>query len=176
MPETEIPDSTLADVRPGGPRRAARVSRRVGLALLALVVLLGATTLLGVHTSSATARAEGYEVRVDYPRIARAGLDIKWRVTVRHAGGFGSEPITLAVSARYFDIFEHQAFYPDPSKSTGDGEMLELEFDPPDGDVFSVDLDAYVQPASQLGRRGSVVLMDGDRERVRVEYRTWLIP
>lgn len=166
----------MADVRTGGPRRAARASRRFLLALLALIVALGATTLLGVHTSSVTAQAEGYSLRVDYPRIARSGLDITWRITVRHPGGFGSEPITLAVSARYFDIFEHQAFYPEPSKSTGDGSVLELEFDPPDGDVFIVDLDAYVQPSSQLGRRGEVALLDGDRERVRVGYRTWLIP
>ncbi|HUR75813.1 MAG TPA: hypothetical protein VMZ00_16140 [Sporichthya sp.] len=176
MPETVTPDSTLADVRRGGSGRAARASRRFFLSLLTVIVALGATTLLGVHTSSVTAQAEGYSLRVDYPRIARAGLDISWRVTVRHPGGFGTEPIRLSVSARYFDIFEHQAFYPDPSKSTGDGSMLDLEFDPPDGDVFSMDFDAYIQPSSQLGRRGEVILMDGDRERLRVDYRTWLIP
>ena len=176
MPDQVVPESTLADVRTGGPRRAARAGRRAVLILLAVIVALGATTMLGVHTSSVTAQAEGYTLRVEYPRIARPGLDVMWRVTVRHPGGFGSEPITLAVSARYFDIFEHQAFYPEPSKSTGDGEMLELEFDPPQGDVFSLDFDAYIQPSSQLGRRGAVALLDGDRERVRVTYRTWLIP
>jgi hypothetical protein len=176
VPETVTPESTLSDVRHGGPGRAALASRRFFLSLLAVIVALAATTLLGIHTSSTTAQAEGYTLRVDYPRIARAGLDMTWRVTVHHPGGFGTEPIRLSVSARYFDIFEHQAFYPDPSKSTGDGSMLDLEFDPPTGDVFSLDFDAYIQPSSQLGRRGEVVLMDGERERLRVDFRTWLIP
>lgn len=176
MPDSAVPDSTLADVRPPVPRRAARAGRRAVLVLLLIVVALGATSLLGVHTSTATAEAEGYRVEVAYPRVARAGLDTTWRVTVRHPGGFGSEPITLAVSARYFDIFETQAFHPTPSKETGDGSTLSFEFDPPAGDVFSVDYDAYIQPSSQLGRRGEVQLMDGQRPRVTVPFRTWLVP
>lgn len=176
MAELDVPDSTLADVRPAVPRRSARAGRRAVLVLLAIVVGLGGSTLLGVHTSTVTAQAEGYEMRVDYPRIARAGLDTVWRVTVRHPGGFGKEPITLAVSQRYFDIFETQGFHPNPSKETGDGTMLMFEFDPPAGDVFSVDYDAYIQPSSQLGRPGEVWLMDGDRPRVQVSYRTWLLP
>jgi hypothetical protein len=177
MPDDDVvPDSTLVDVRPPVPRRSARGARRAVLVLLALVVALGATSMLGVHTSTVTAEAEGYQVRLDYPRVARAGLDTVWRVTVRHPGGFGSKPVVLAVSARYFDIFETQGFHPNPSKETGDGEMLTFEFDPPDGDVFAVDYDAYIQPSSQLGRSGKVALMDGDRPRVQVSYRTWLLP
>ncbi len=176
MPDSVAPDSTLADVRPPIPRRAARAGRRAVLVLLLIVVVLGGTSLLGVHTSTAAAQAEGYHVEVKYPRVARAGLDTTWRVTVTHPGGFGSEPITLAVSARYFDIFETQAFHPNPSKETGDGAMLVFEFDPPAGDVFSVDYDAYIQPSSQMGRRGEVSLMDGERARVTVPFRTWLVP
>lgn len=176
VPDSTAPASTLDDVHPATPRSGARAGRRAILVLLAIVALLGATSMLGVQTATVTAQAEGYQVQVDYPRIARSGLDVTWRVTVRHPGGFGSEPITLAVSARYFDIFEHQAFYPSPSAETGDGSMLYLEFDPPAGDVFSVDFDAYVQPSSQLGRRGEVALMDAERRRVSVTYRTWLIP
>ncbi|MGQ0623981.1 MAG: hypothetical protein ACT4PP_04895 [Sporichthyaceae bacterium] len=176
MAESAIPCSTLADVHPAHPRLRARAGRRVILVLVAIVVALGATSMLGVHTSTATARAQGYELRVDYPRIARSGLDVLWRVTLTHPGGFGSGPIELAVSVRYFDIFEHQAFYPEPSKSTSDGEMLYLEFDPPPGEVFSLDFDAYIQPSSQLGRRGTVAVMDGQQVLVSTTFRTWLIP
>jgi len=163
-------------VRPPVPRRAARAGRRSVLTLLATVVVLGGTSMLGVHTSTADASGEGWSMRVDYPRVARAGLDTTWRVTVRHSGGFGTDPLTLAVSARYFDIFETQGFHPQPSKETGDGKLLYLSFDPPDGDVFSVVYDAYIQPSSQLGRRAEILLMDGKRPRLRVAYRTWLAP
>ncbi|MGQ0631330.1 MAG: hypothetical protein ACT4P1_09825 [Sporichthyaceae bacterium] len=176
MTDSAAPTSTLADVAPPAPRRRARAGRRLVLVLLALVIALGATTMLGVQTGTVRASANGYDLRVDYPRIARSGLDITWRVTIRHPGGFGTKPLTVAVSARYFDIFEHQAFYPSPSAETGDGTMLYLDFDPPPGEVFSLDFDAYVQTSSQLGRRGEVALMDGQRSLVRADFRTWLIP
>ncbi len=168
-------DSTLHDVR-GRQRARVRWTRRIALSLLAVVVALGATGMLGVRTATATTSADGWSMEVRYPKIARAGLDISWRVTVRHPGGFGDKPIALAVSARYFDIFETQGFHPEPSKSTADGDLLYLEFDPPPGDVFAVDYDAYIQPASQIGRKARVQLMDGDKPRLTVRYRTWLLP
>lgn len=178
MPDGGIePDSTLADVRGFRGRVRARAGRRAVLAVLAIVIALGATTLLGVHTSTTRASGDGWTMRLDYPRIARAGLDVTWRVTVTHAGGFDESEIELAVSARYFDIFETQGFHPVPAKTTSDGDMLYLTFDaPPDGDTFAVDYDAYIQPSSQLGRRGEVWLMDGPRPRLTVAYRTWLAP
>lgn len=169
------PDSTLRNVR-GRQRTRVRWTRRIALSVLALIVALGATGMLGVRSSTASASGGGWSMEVRYPKIARAGLDVPWRVTVRHPGGFGDQPITLAVSARYFDIFETQAFHPEPSKSTADGEFMYLEFDPPPGDVFAVDYDAYIQPSSQIGRSAKVQLMDEDRVRLTVRYRTWLLP
>lgn len=168
--------STLAAVRPSGVRPWVKVGRRGVLAVLVLVVLAGAAGLLGVRTATATTDAEGWSMRLEYPQVARAGLDTTWRVSVRHPGGFGGEPIVLAVSARYFDIFETQAFHPEPSATTSDGRMIFLSFDPPAGDRFAVDYDAYIQPASQLGRRAQLWLMDGPQPRLRLSYRTWLLP
>ncbi len=146
------------------------------LVLVAILVLAGATTLLGVRTSSASTSDAEYSLQVRYPQIARAGLDVVWQVRVEHAGGF-KEPITIAVNASYFDIFETQGFHPEPSKTTRDGSLMYLEFDPPpSGEVFLVDYDAYIQGSSQLGRRGEVHLMDGDQKRLTVTYRTWLAP
>ncbi|MDQ3629089.1 MAG: hypothetical protein M3419_09825 [Actinomycetota bacterium] len=73
----------------------------------------------GIHTSHFSASGGGYRLDLDYPRVARAGLDITWRVTVTHDGGFDA-PITLAVTADYFDIYETQAFHPEPDSSTRD--------------------------------------------------------
>lgn len=168
-------DSTLADVHPPELRKGARAGRRAILILLALIVLAGGTTLLGVRTSTASTTDGVWSLQVRYPQIARSGLDVVWQVRVEHRGGF-REPIQIAVNGSYFDIFETQGFHPEPSKTTRDGSLMYLEFDPPPGDVLLVDYDAYIQGSSQLGRRGEVHLMDGDQRRLSVSYRTWLAP
>lgn len=168
-------ESTLRDVRPveHGPR-PVRV-RRCLVAFLGLIVLTGATGLFGVRTTTETATAAGWTVSVTSAGIARAGLDVPWEVAVRRDGGF-SGPITLAVTAAYFDIFESQGLDPEPATETADGDLLYWTFDPPPGDELTVSFDAYIQPSSQLGASGEVaVLVDGGPV-VTVPFRTWLVP
>jgi hypothetical protein len=107
--------------------------------------------------------------------IARAGLDVPWRVTIEHPDGF-DEDITIGVTARYFDIFETQGFHPSPDMETGDGNLVYLTFTAPAGSIFSADFDAYIQPSSQLSERADVVLMVDDRPLMSVSYTTWLVP
>jgi hypothetical protein len=168
-------DSTLRDVRPvqWGPR-STRV-RTALVAVLALVVAAGATGLLGVHSGSTTASADGWTVSVTSARIARAGLDVPWKVEVHRDGGFAG-PLTLAVTADYFDIFESQGLDPEPAAETSDGERLYWTFDPPPGEDFAVDFDAYIQPSSQLGASGEVAVLEAGVPVVTVPFRTWLVP
>ncbi len=168
-------DSTLADVRPveQGPRPVRL--RRALVALLTAIVLAGAAGLFGVRSTEATASAAGWTLSVTYASIARAGLDVPWKVTVQREGGFPG-PITLAVTADYFDIYEEQGLDPAPAAETADGERLLWTFDPPPGDQLAVDFDAYIQPSSQLGASGEVAVLDGDRPVVSVPFRTWLVP
>ena len=167
--------STLTDIAREGRPRWSVVLRRVTVAVLTLVVLVGGSGFLGVRSATATASGSGYELRVEYARIARAGLDVPWAVTVRHAGGFGDE-ITLAVSRDYFDIFETQAFFPGPDAEAGDARTLYLTFAAPPGDTFTVSYDAYIQPSSQRGRTGTVAVLVDRREIVRAKFTTWLVP
>jgi hypothetical protein len=170
--------STLADVRP--PERALRSLRvrRLVLTLLAALVVAGAAGVFGVHSATTSAAAGGYRLELTYPRIARSGLDIPWHVHLQRAGGFDPKtPITLAVTADYFDIFETQGFHPEPDTTSRDGRMLYLSFTaPPAGDVFEVDFDTYVQPSSQVGRDAELWVMDAGRRAVGVSYSTWLVP
>jgi hypothetical protein len=170
--------STLADVAPGTPRRRARAGRRAIMALLAVVVAAAAVGLLGVRTGSAQAASgDGWRLKVWYPHIARAGLDVQFRVQVHHDGGFGPDDITLAIPRRYFDIFETQGFHPDADKETSDGRLIYLSFTPPDsGEDFTVDYDAYIQPSSQIGRHADLSLMDHQKKRLTVNFHTWLAP
>jgi hypothetical protein len=145
------------------------------LALMTLVLLAAAITLLGVHSSRASTESAGYEVQVVYPRIARAGLDVPWEVTVRHPGGFGST-VRLAVQAHYFDLFETQGFRPEPSDETREGDTWYLTFAAPPGDTFRVYFDGYVQPGSQRGRGGWVGVVDHGQLLARTGFSTWLWP
>jgi hypothetical protein len=171
----EVPGDTVEGVRPRSTGEWSAWLRRSLLVVLAVVVVTAGTGVLGVWTSTASASRDGYDLSLRYPHVARAGLDTQWQVTVHHAGGF-SKPVALAVTGDYFDIFETQGFHPDASKSTRDGRWLYLTFDPPPGDTFVVDFDAYIQPSSQRGRTAEVRVLDGQVPLVSVPFRTWLLP
>lgn len=166
--------ATTSGVPTATPFRG-RLARHIVLVLLLVVVLLAAAGMLGVRTSSVSAARDGYTMTVTYALIARAGLDVPWRVTVEHPGGF-DEDVVIAVSARYFDIFETQGFHPEPDMQTGDGDLVYLTFTAPNGPTFSADFDAYIQPSSQLSQGADVVLMVDDRPLLSVSYTTWLVP
>ena len=172
----QVPDSTLSGLETGLQERHGLWGRRVFLCLLLVVVLAGATGLLGVRTAMTSAHGAGYTLGVTYASTARAGLDVPWQVTISNPDGFGKE-ITVAVTGDYFDIFETQGFTPEPSTSVRDATTLYLTFDAPDGDVFTVDYDAYIQPSSQVGRDATVSVVDPElRPLVSVDIDTRLLP
>jgi hypothetical protein len=177
MPGTSqaVPRSTGVGI-PSAEGRGPVWGRRAVLAVLAAFVLLGLSGLLGVHTSTASADEDGYEVSLRYAAVARAGLDVPFEVTVTTEGEF-ADTITLAVTADYFDIFETQGFTPDPSSAVRNGDVLYLTFDSPGGHTFKVSYDAYIQPAAQQGRSGSVGVVTADGSTVaRVPFHTRLLP
>ncbi|MEO6510446.1 MAG: hypothetical protein ABIO16_05610 [Nocardioides sp.] len=156
---------------------AAVWGRRGALAALAVFVVLGLLGVLGVHATTATADGDGFRVSLRYASIARSGLDVPWTLTVTADQGLDKE-VTLAVTGDYFDIYETQGFHPDASASYRDADTLYLTFDtPPDGNTMVVTYDAYIQPASQQGRSGTVgVLAEGGRVVAAVDFRTRLLP
>jgi hypothetical protein len=166
-------DSTLGGIAPPG-RVSLWLSRAARTALL-LVVALGAVGLLGLHTSSASISDNGYRLAVDYPRIARAGLDVLWQVTVVRDGGFDRD-VTLAVTADYFSIYESQRFFPEPADETRDGQTLYLTFAKPPGDTLIVSYDAYIQPSSQRSASATVSVLEAAQPAASVHITTTLLP
>src|SRR3954471_16764782 len=73
-------DSTLHDVRRDA--HVGRWARRVGLTVLLLVVIAGAAGLFGVRSRTTVKHAGAYTLTVTYPQVARAGLDVPWRLRV----------------------------------------------------------------------------------------------
>ncbi|MGD9991386.1 hypothetical protein [Pseudonocardia sp.] len=167
-------ESTLSDVRDSAaPRRAGM--RIVAVALLVVVVLAGLAGLLGVRSTSSVTTDGPWSVSVEYAWVARAGLDVPWTVTVHREGGFPG-PVTVAVTAEYFDIYESQGLDPEPASQTADATHLYWTFDPPPGEDLTIDFDAYVQPSSQLGGSGEVFVLDAGAPRATVSFSTFLLP
>jgi hypothetical protein len=168
-------DSTLSDIRRGGPSVWATWGRRSGIALLSLVIVAGAVGVFGVHSRTVRDSADGYTLAVTYPQTARAGLDVPWRARVHKDGGFTSD-ITLAVSTDYFRMFETQGFYPNADAETNDGQFVYFTFSKPGGDDFVLDYDAYIQPSAQIGKSATVKLTVDGRDVVQTSLHTWLVP
>jgi hypothetical protein len=172
----ELPASTFTDFETSREGVRSLWLRRAFLVLLLLVVLAGLVGLAGVRSTTSTHTELGWTLTLEHASIARAGLDVPWEVRVRRQGGFDG-PVTLAVTGEYLDIFETQAFHPEPAASRRDAQLLYLEFDPPPaGEELVVAYDAYIQPASQLGAEGSVSVIDGGVPRATVEFGTTLWP
>ena len=172
----QLPESTIDDEQSSRQTRTSVRVRRAVLSFFLLFILAGAVGLLGVHTTTASNSESGWTLDLEYAQVARGGLDVPWEVTVEREGGFDG-PITLALTGDYLDIFETQAFHPEPSASMRDATTLFLEFDPPpSGEVFVVAYDAYIQPGSQLGKGAGVAVVDQGVQTARVDFRTRLLP
>jgi hypothetical protein len=163
--------------RPVEPARLRRdrALRRVTIVGLVLLVLAGLSSLLGAHTSSATATAEGYTVTVTYPAVTRPGLPIRWEIEVVHPGGF-DQPIRLGTTFDYLHLFDISNLEPDPASSTGTRDDVVYAFDPPPGDTFRVSMDGNTEPDfHELPLAVTSLIVDG-RAVVKVSYTTRVVP
>ena len=156
--------------------RRARSVRRVYAVVLSLFLLAGLLGLLGVRTGTVRAEGGGYELEVRYAKVARPGLSVPWAVTIRRPGGFDG-PITLATTSAYFDLFDENAFEPEPESVTTDGKRVIWELNTPQqGDTMEVSLDTRVGPNVQWGTSATTAILEGDQVVVEAEYRTWIMP
>lgn len=169
--------STIPNAETDGHQRRSVFYRRVFAVAIAAFVIAGAANTFGVRHAEVAAEAEGYELTVKYGEASRPGLATLWEVEVRHRGGFDG-PITLATTASYFGAFDENGLDPDPDKAYGEGERIIWEFEPPEGDVFSLSFDARIEPAQQLvtfPARTALLDEKGD-EIVAVSYETRIWP
>jgi hypothetical protein len=170
-----IGESTLSDVRPAADGPVPRWGRRAGVVLLLVVVVAGAFGVFGVHSTTQSTAAGGYTMSVTYAESARAGLDVPFRAHIHDAGGFTSG-LTLAVSMDYFRMFETQNFFPAADRETNDGTFMYFSFAKPRGSNFDFEYDAYIQPASQIGKTAQIELIVQGRVVARTSVHTWLMP
>jgi hypothetical protein len=151
------------------------MGRRILLSVLALIVLLGASSLLGAHTSTREASGGGYDLKLVYPAVTRPGLAVRWVLFVHRAGGFTS-PIQVATTNTYFNLFDFNNLDPMPSKSTTSDDVSIWEFDPPVGDTLRITMDARLEPARQHGSTATTSILQNDLPVVSIHYRTRVMP
>jgi hypothetical protein len=157
------------------PSRAALWSRRLLVAGLLVLVVVGAAGLLGVRTGHATARgSDGLEIRLDYARTSRPGLASPWTLTVSRPDGFDG-PIHVATTESYLRAFDTNAVNPEPDGTTSRGDTVEWTFDPPPGDTLRVSLDAMIEPGVQWRRQATTTVSTGGAA-AEVAYTTWVMP
>jgi hypothetical protein len=167
--------STFVRVRNDGDHPAPQWGRRLGTAVLFLVVLAGALGVFGVHSATTRTSSSGYQLTVIYARTARAGLDVPFRVKVHRDAGFSGD-LTIAISLDYFRMFETQGFFPDPDSASNDGTFYGMTYNKPAGTNFELDYDAYIQPSSQIGKSATIKIIVGGQTVASTSIHTWLAP
>jgi len=167
--------STRPEQEPLDHLRRHRAARRAGLAVLGLVVWLGLSNIVGLRTTSTLASVDGVSLSVTYASVTRSGLETPWRAEIRSVDGFEG-PVTITTSADYFDRFDFNQWYPEPSGSSAQGDLLRLTFEAPEGDVLLVRFDGRASPTFGLGSAATTALDTDGLPSLAVSYRTVVMP
>lgn len=151
--------------------------RRGFLSLLGLLVLAGLFDLLGVRSATAQAQAPGGgpTLSVEYPEVARAGLDVP--LEVRVAGATPGQRITLGITGAYLSVFDRSTVDPRPIDEQSRGDLVVWTFTMPPSGALDVAIDAQVQRSRHFGQRGDFQLLDDQGDALTtVSVHTWLAP
>lgn len=166
---------TRPEAEPIERLRRRRAARRVGIAVIGLGVLLGVANLMGVRLAEERTSADGLTFAVTYAKVTRSGLETPWKVEVRSPLGFEG-PVTITTTAEYFERFDFNQWYPEPSGTVLRDELLVLTFDRPQGDLLLVRFDGRASPTFGLGSPATTALDTDGLPRLSVSYRTWVMP
>lgn len=167
--------STRPDDVPIESQRRFRAMRRVGTGVLGVLVVLGVANLVGVRVGQATAESDGTSLAVTYASVTRPGLSTPWSVEVRRDAGFPG-PVTIVTTKGYFESFDFNQWYPEPSATTVRGDDLLLTFERPQGEVFELSFDGRATPTFNLGASAVTAIESEGLPPLSVEYRTVVMP
>jgi hypothetical protein len=153
-----------------------RLLRRLYIAGVGALLLLGLLNVFGSRTATASAQAHGYVLRVTYPAATRSSLPIRWQLILTRPGGF-SGPIRIAVPIDYFNLFDFNNLYPLPTSTLNEDGLVIMEFPQPAGDTLNVLLDARTQAGLKTGMATTTAVLDAaNRPIVQVSYSTRVVP
>lgn len=160
-----------------GPGRVDHVSRRIGILLLLLVVVVACLGYLGPRTSTATETGPGGGLQVDYPSLTRPGLDTEVTVTV--TPDRRTETLRLAMSQAALARLGIEQFSPEPREQRTEADRVILEFatQPGSGEEFTVRLSGRSPTTQGAGpHRWELDWLPPDGAALRVAVTTWTVP
>jgi hypothetical protein len=169
------------------PATARVVARRrwlhrgtIGLVslILGLAVLDGADLVeaYGVDQATVTATAGDVRLRVTYPAVTRPALASPFRIEVEREGGWGAEPVELAIDRGYLEAWDLNGVLPSPASERSAGDVVLWELEPPEGDRLVVVYEARIEPTLQTGRSGRVAVVEDGERVVEVAFHTAVRP
>lgn len=164
-------DSTLSDVVDSDQDRPGRIGRRAILGLTALFILASLAGVFGLNPV-ATSSSPGYELTVKSPRSTRAGNDARITVDLRASEKI-TGTVTVEVDHDYLDAFTSYDVSPAPDGESSDGDVLALDFDPPDETGFRVDIDGTASEDNVVLSSGRIRVYVDDQLVGTAELKTW---
>lgn len=155
--------------------RLARNLRRVGLALMSALLALGLAGVFDPGEAEVSASAAETKLDVTHPDQTRAGFESALELRVERAGGF-SDPVEIAISKEWLDLFDLNSIRPEPDSASADGERLLLSFEPPPGELLEATLDLTLRPAVRRTQPATVSVIEGGAPLVSVDFETAVVP
>ena len=137
------------------------VARRVGVALLAVVAVLGLANVFGQRPSTATVDAPAAKLELYAPSHLRGGLIFmaRFRITAKQ----DLKNATLVLDPGWGESVTINTIEPSPTDETSDNGRLSLELGPlPAGESYVLFMDFQVNPTNVGRRSQDVELRDGD--------------
>jgi hypothetical protein len=168
--------STLRGLTGRAAARHGRLIRRTSLLVMLAVIAVSFTGIFGPSRRTVTTTDGAYRLTLEHGSVVRSGQAVPLRLEVEHVGGYDG-PVTVVFDQDVFDRFDFQNWYPNPSAEVGEGDTVVYEFDPPEGDVLTVSLDARVAPTQWASHHSYSVALDVDGvETASTEYAVWVMP
>jgi hypothetical protein len=150
--------------------------RRVVIAIVAVIVIVGAFGLLGVRKGHLSQTTGSIRVDVTYPRVARPGLAVPFRMSVTGLDPATTHVIEVELSSGYADSFDFNNLTPDPESVARDREVITYEFLVEDSDELEMAFDTRVEPAVQSRRTADLSVTVDDRPVADLTFTTLIAP
>jgi hypothetical protein len=151
------------------------VARRVGLAVLAAVALLGLLNVFGQRPSTASADTALAKLELYAPTHLRGGLIFmaRFRVTAKQ----NLKNATLVLNPGWAESVTINTIEPSPTEETSDNGSLALELGPlPAGASYVLFMDFQVNPTNVGRRSQDVELRDGDTHIATIDRTVTVFP
>jgi hypothetical protein len=151
------------------------VCRRVGYAVLGVIVLLGLLNVFGQHPSTVTAEAAAAKLQLYAPTRVRGGLLFmaRFRVTAKQ----DLKNATLVLSPGWAESITINTIEPSPVDETSDNGRLSFALGKlAAGDTYTLFMDFQVNPTNVGRRSQDVELRDGDTHILSIDRTVTVFP